>query len=117
MRIIELLPHLKGISQLVCCGEDYMTFESDVLTLPDTTYFGWRLFIDEFDAGRVVAEHSFCKNTEKWGWHDEATSCVPISIREILQADLSRFIEFLSKRLGVDVSQWETISITKILAE
>lgn len=117
MRLKDLIPRLTGTSQLVCRGEDYITFESDVLALPDTTYFGWRLFIDELDADRIVAEHSFCKNTEEWGWEDERNSCVPDSVREVLQADLSRFKEFLSECLGFDVSQWEVSSLNKLITE
>jgi hypothetical protein len=67
--------------------------------------------------GELLQSIVFAKTLKNGGWQDEATNCVPISIREILQADLSRLKEFLSKRLGVDVSQWETLSIPKILAE
>jgi len=108
MKLRDLMPRLKGVRELVCCGEDYITFESDVLILPDTTFFGWRLFIEERGADGIVAEHSFCKNTDEWGWQDETESRVPENIRQLLQEELTRFKKFLSTQLGVDVQEWES---------
>jgi hypothetical protein len=117
MKLRELLPLAAELRELVNWGDDHLYFESDVLILPNTTFYGWRMFIEEQDGCGIVAEQSFCKNTDEWGWQDEAESRVPEPILEILEMELLRFKKSLSVRLGVDVDQWEASSLDKLIAK
>jgi hypothetical protein len=116
MKLRELLPRATELRELVNWGDDHLYFESDVLILPDTTFFGWRLFVEEHDNCGIVAEQSFCKNTDEWGWQDETESRVPEDVRQLLQAELARFKKLLSTRLGVNVQEWESASGNRQLA-
>lgn len=107
MKLRELLPRVTGLRELVNWGDDHLYFESEVLILPDTTFFGWRMFVEEDANHGITAECSLCKNTEEWGWQDEATSRVPDEVREMIEAELKRFKRILAERLCVDFQEWE----------
>lgn len=107
MKLRELLPRAAGMRELVNWGDDHLYFESEVLILPDSTFFGWRMFVEEDASQQITAESSLCKNTDEWGWQDEKTSHVSDEVREILEAELMRFKKVLAECLGEDIQEWE----------
>ena len=114
MKLRKLLPRAAGMPELVNWGDDHLYFEAEVLILPDTTFFGWRLFIEEDRDGNILAESFLCKNMEQWGWQDETESQVPNEIQRILQMELDRFKGILSDRFGADFREWESDETKKL---